>query len=933
MRKTKRLLSLLLTLAMLVTAGLPTVFAADVLNFSDVSSDYAYQEAITNLAAEGIINGFEDGTFKPEEPVTRAQFTKILCYAQNVGTIQYSEADRAKFPDVDPNHWAIHNITTARNSGIINGYDDGTFKPENVVLYEQAVKMAVCALGYTPELAERAGGTMGAYPNGYLSLASRAKLLNKISGVKVGQPLTRGRVAQLIDNMLDANMYNVEDGTTGDTMRDETSTRTSKKGRVVSVYKSSIYYNETSECTKDQIELELNNGDREIFGIAEMDIENVNVYLGRSVEVFYEEESYDDYYEAYNIAFQNKKNFEVEIDLDTIEDFSGSQLEYWVDDGEDTEKMDVDPSVIIMHNGQAVNASFADMIDNYTGKTGSVTLLCSTSADTADIAFFKTYETIVVSSAKDTKNYIIYDYYDATNKFVLDETDRNKTITFTKDGKPSKFSEIPYACIVSLAISPNGKIIDVQVSTKTQTGTITDMISDSRIKLDKTQDKLYQFSEACRRTVEISAGSYVTLHLDAFGKIAKYTVSSATEHSFGYLSWVEKGSGINPKVEVMIYKASASNSTPTGTIYALKDRVKIDGRIYTVSEDADEIERLLRGTAAKANINLPIDGVDPENADYAQPIRFSATGTVVDSLLTTDSTGEQSASLQLIHRIESPVKCLSNGRTLDKYTVSSSQVMIIPSDRTNGIYTTQSASSYFKKDKEYYVQFANVPNTNKPNVVYVYGTVDGGSSPVETLTESSVPMIVKNSSNAVYIKEGSVHDGELKKCLTLINTADGSTVKVYDDERPNTEALFSVVEGDVVRVAVDGDDMVEAIQVVAKAADVLAGTQENLIVHDGTSDNEDDGHAPLRIVTGRVHSVPAVGRTIIMAPSFEYPTTEIPTTYDIPSGAKVYVVNTARTEGNQVLTNESASSIVRDSKIMVFTSYSEVKAVVIFVNE
>lgn len=145
MRRTNKIISFVLAVGMLLSISVTSVSAAGAVSFSDVPSDHTYSNAITNLAAEGILNGFEDGTFKPDDPVTRAQFTKIICYAQNAGTLVYSPAERAKFPDVDPNHWAIDNITTARNSGIINGYDDGTFKPDNEVLYEQAVKMAVCA--------------------------------------------------------------------------------------------------------------------------------------------------------------------------------------------------------------------------------------------------------------------------------------------------------------------------------------------------------------------------------------------------------------------------------------------------------------------------------------------------------------------------------------------------------------------------------------------------------------------------------------------------------------------------------------------------------------------------------------------------------------------------------------------------------------------
>ena len=145
MRKTTKILSLLLTLAMMLTMAVPmTVSAA----FTDVPANHQYYDAVTNLSAEGILNGFEDGSFKPGDPVTRAQFTKIICYALSVGDLTYSEEERSIFTDLQPDHWAANNIVTAYKQGIINGMGDGTFGPQAnatraqaaVIIYNAFVK-------------------------------------------------------------------------------------------------------------------------------------------------------------------------------------------------------------------------------------------------------------------------------------------------------------------------------------------------------------------------------------------------------------------------------------------------------------------------------------------------------------------------------------------------------------------------------------------------------------------------------------------------------------------------------------------------------------------------------------------------------------------------------------------------------------------------
>ena len=932
MRRTNKIVSLMLALGMLLSMALPTVTSAADLSFSDVPSDYTYYSAITDLTAEGIINGFEDGTFKPEDPVTRAQFTKLICLAENSGNIKYSEADRAKFPDVVSTgtdaHWAIDFITTAKNSGIINGYDDGTFKPENSVLYEQAVKMAVCALGYTEDRAERAGGTAGAYPSGYLNLAVKAKLLDKISGAKMGEPLTRGRVAQLIYNMRNAEMVDPITGETSGSMRDQTSsTRSSAEGRIVAVYGTSLYYDEESECNKKQIELELSSGKREFYGIENLKINDLNDYLGRSVTVYYDIESGADYYEAYNIAFQNKKNYELTINMDDIEEFNGSKLEYWTEDKDDTENISIDSDIAIIHNGQSVNEDFGDIIDEFASQSGYITLVCSMNNDIADVAFIRTYETIFVNSPKDSKNYKVYDYYDSSKSFILDETDKSKKITFTKNGSPSDFSGIPTTCVLSVSESSDGKLIDVQISTKTQAGTVTDIISDDRIKIDKTPNTYYRFTESCNRSEQINAGMYVQFYLDAFGRVARYTVSSEKSFAYGYLAAAEAGTMTDPKVEVMIYKMSSSNSTLTGNQYALKDSVKIDGKVYSVSKNSDAIMDLLRSTAAKSGINAAIDGKEPENAEFAQPIRYTTTGNVIDSILTSNSTGEINVSLNLVNYTSEPLLCKATGSTLDKYTISGSQVILVPSDRINGTYMTKSYS-YFKKDESYYVQLANVPSTNKPAAIYVYGTATGGADvTTEVLSETNIPMIVTRASDVNY-------KDQIRRCLKLLS-ATGEELEVYDDGRDNTEAVRTVSAGDVIRVAADGDKLVDAIEVLAVAEDVVSGKQKNLVTFDGTSNGKDELDAPLRVVTGLVHN--AKENTVVMAPSFDYPTDEDVYTYTYTENVNVYVIDTSRAGKDNMIEEGNFSNIIGynqraedPSKVMVYTKKGDVVAMIVF---
>lgn len=96
-------------------------------SFSDVKDDAWYAEAVTTLASIKIITGYEDGTFAPNKQISRAEFTAIAT------RFAIATGGNADFSDVPTGHWAKDNIATASDYGWINGYEDGTFAPGNPI--------------------------------------------------------------------------------------------------------------------------------------------------------------------------------------------------------------------------------------------------------------------------------------------------------------------------------------------------------------------------------------------------------------------------------------------------------------------------------------------------------------------------------------------------------------------------------------------------------------------------------------------------------------------------------------------------------------------------------------------------------------------------------------------------------------------------------
>lgn len=173
--------------------------AAFAVNFPDVEETASYAQAVQELSALGVISGFDDGTFKPDELVTRAQISKMIVDALAEGKQAEASSGSSKFADVSE-HWATGYINQGVTDGWIAGYSDTEFGPDDNVTYVQAQKMLVAAVGY-----DIYATAQGGWPAGYKLYASSLDITNGVQGVTSDdQQLTRAQVAQMIDNAMDA---------------------------------------------------------------------------------------------------------------------------------------------------------------------------------------------------------------------------------------------------------------------------------------------------------------------------------------------------------------------------------------------------------------------------------------------------------------------------------------------------------------------------------------------------------------------------------------------------------------------------------------------------------------------------------------------------------------------------------------------------------
>ncbi len=120
-------------------------------SFNDVAPDSTYYQYIETAHLRGVLGGYTDGTFRPNNPITRAQAAKMLVSARGWGE---SFPPFPTFDDVPSDHWSYGFVEAAASRAVIGGYTDGTFRPNNPLTRAQLSKILALTLQIPPARSE-----------------------------------------------------------------------------------------------------------------------------------------------------------------------------------------------------------------------------------------------------------------------------------------------------------------------------------------------------------------------------------------------------------------------------------------------------------------------------------------------------------------------------------------------------------------------------------------------------------------------------------------------------------------------------------------------------------------------------------------------------------------------------------------------------------
>ncbi|MGM9936099.1 MAG: S-layer homology domain-containing protein [Candidatus Ornithomonoglobus sp.] len=729
-----------------------------------------YETSIGMMQALGVMDGYPDGTFKPEKEVTRAEFLTMLLRLVKAQDIQ---TETTAFSDVPATHFANGYIGYAVARNICSGYGDGLFGPDDPVTYAQAVKMLLGIMGYTM-VAEQNGG----FPGGYIKAAAD----NKISASDVSQDeaLNRGSVTELFASALDAPLYMI-DYSDNSIYRDKTAT-------IITEYYDGIYEkgyvisNNTSTVSNSKSSLDSVNIDGVQYKVGKTRADEL---VGYYVKYIASQPDSGDDGELLYIDINASKNDTLVISAKDIEDYSDYQYEYYTDEKQSkTKKAKLEQSFNLIYNGKNVDSGYSDELMK--PASGEIKLIANDSGNYSTVVI-TAYESYVVDSV----NRGLKTIYDKDkNSVKLDYESEN--ISFTdKSGKELSFSSIAEGSTIHVAAPLDGDDIKVIITTSKAEGTV-NRVSQDEINIDGTDYDLVDSFADKYGLPEL--GKNVEAYFDLDGRVIYLDESGVSGMKVGYITkcFIEE-SGDDYIVRIFTSEGKfvdmTLNSTITvdGTKYGSSDAAALISDMLSEEQAANADKAKHRIVLYSSNSSNKLTKLDTavNTADGEDTIKLSINITENETFSYKQSTGT-----------------FYNNNKNHFFSLSEDAIVFsIPADESNtSEYEVKSKSSFgwadyeiypFKSDTSsllvsYAVEFADETNNIGTDGYVITKIVDGLNSEGE---ETKILELYNGTKKTYALKEDDLWKSEWDKG-TIVRIAVNSRNEISAIEEAKTKGTI-----------------------------------------------------------------------------------------------------------------------------------------------
>lgn len=843
----KKLLSLILTISMLLSA-IPV--------FADSFSDVEDSEAIDVVTGLGIMNGNTDGTFLPDDNLTRADFAQIIANIYHYGSTDdgvtewkqsffegvLEETDLIPedvmniqsgniFDDVSSGSDTYKAIELVYSLGIMVGVGDRIFEPDGNVTVEQALKVILTMMGYGYRAALKGG-----YPNGYRAIASEKGLTEGITDLS--KYATRQDIAQILYNALDVELMQLttENGKIlykeikGDTFLTKLLDIDSKSGRITNNGNTSL--SEAESLYEDFI---IVNNQRYMLND---DTQYAAEYIGRSVKYYYSVK--DDNYGDLIYVRPDGKDEAVTFDINDFEKYENSQITYSVGNRKKTVNLKSTPFVI--KNGAAVSKFSAD---DFKFNYGTVTVVKPQGENRADLIIIRTMQNFNIDSV-DLVNQKMYSSTSPIGKYIDINTDKKRITVYNSIGEKKGIEALYNGAVTTICYGET--TVDIYISEKVE----------QNIKAESTElntndeyvihsgDKEFviskDYADMGREMPKL--GQTYKFKLDYLGKIVGITDVSS-DYGVAFMNNVRSYEENVKNVVRISYFDMSTSKYQNGY---LAQRVKI-----TNTDDSSSSYNLEKASNAAfsildAYIHKVIDG---NNERIGGIFRYKTNDdgefTEIELAGVQEDSNDDSSRLVEIKLDENaPNPHMYNGNSvIGGKAIVTDATKFLRCDYRASNFDSDKGYSFSKKNEyreggEYDMRLYSTVK-NSPVVEYAVHTADAASGitidndqKIGIITDmyeglnddDEAVTFVKMGANDYEIEDGVFDIGKIKNMQGATYYTDGNGVK-HD---------FVIEIGDIIRYAANSDGQINEVQLLYDSnADYSSGITINSKVYSGFS--------------------------------------------------------------------------------------------------
>lgn len=817
MKNSKRIITLVLTLVMAVST---MSFSALAANFSDIA-DEKVAEAVAKLVANGIITGYEDGTFRPDNQITRAEFAAVVTRMKGVANTVSADA-KTGFADLDNDEsraWARPYVKAAVDLGIINGFEDGTFRAGEPVTYEQAVKMLVCAAGYEIVAQSEYNKAIASNPNatwsaGYIAAANKHGFTKGAVTAKISEPASRGIVALLTSNSIDVPpLVQNQDGSVGkgDETSDDEKTVVEIKGIVSGTYYTRLNP-ESAGVSLNEIMITTTQDGEEVYELSSdlansIDFEDL---IGMGVTAYYN--TLDR--QITSITKANNKTISID-EASVIRPIENGEVKYYNDKKKAT-SADLEDYTVI-YNGKHIPSN-SDIIDDLDDEFTNGTIVLNETFG-KKIAKITSYDVYVVESFNRTTGKITFKY--DGGYYTFPSTTADKPIIYV-DGKVKEYDALSLRAfnIINIMEAPEegigaNSLNKMYVTTKVYSGKVTAELDKARtVELGDKEliltNAYNDFSGSGK--APFSLGDSYKYYLDYTGQIAAidYNAQTSSQYDLGYIIDADREA-------VSLIKEDKSFE-----VVNMKEKVKIDG----VSVNNEDV---------KAKLEEIADTLYGEDT-CAQPVKYIITNnelSAIDTAATSEGVRAEAIGSDsndtFIYNAGGNASTSRSSVVISSTTYqapSSTMVIYVPEDRNNDYdYSIMAPSKAFAAGGTRQVKiFGADPEqrTKQATMILIYGT-----DPAYDFVATTPYMVVTHVDRANRQIAGFTNGSDDEDSLPI--SEDKFKSFEEEDEFVNFE---DVAKGDIIRYIQDASGII-AIEMIYDASN------ESTYLYQENADDDD----------------------------------------------------------------------------------------------